>query len=353
MNSQHQRSRQRGFTLTEAVLVVGCGAILLAMGLPAFQRVGCNSMREQSKANLAQLSAAHTAYAADWSGRQYTLVPDDLGAFGGSFAQWQDSNGCAPRALLGENSEGVAFEVGTVCDGAGTFVSEQWLVPMDFASGGGAGAYRIANARLVNVYVDGRFYDETFYAPDDPLVTSELRKVQRAGGDFELLEEGLIESTYAYSPAAMFDPRVFGFGANPPSYRNPNTSSVLMGEGYRSPSVAQCAHPALKTRLMEMWAIENPPAPCNPSLPGCTPYMWNQSTFSRPLAAFFDGSVRIFTPRETMYAEDRANQALWVRNTPFGPNGFGGAQAADYLVKTSVHFFTSFGIAGRDTLATQ
>jgi len=65
---------------------------------------------------------------------------------------------------------------------------------------------------------------------------------------------------------------------------------------------------------------------------------------------FFDGSVRIMTPREPMFAEDRANTLLWMRNTPFGHSGVNGNQSGDFLVNTSAHFLTTFGIAGRDTI---
>jgi len=58
------------------------------------------------------------------------------------------------------------------------------------------------------------------------------------------------------------------------------------------------------------------------------------------------------SPRETMFTEDRANQLLWMRNTTFGISGVGGGiQSDDWLVKTSAHFLTTFGIAGRDTIS--
>ena len=65
-----------------------------------------------------------------------------------------------------------------------------------------------------------------------------------------------------------------------------------------------------------------------------------------------DQPVRgIMTPREPMFAEDRANVSLWMQNTSFGAYGVNGMQSGDFLVKTSAHFLTTFGIAGRDTIA--
>lgn len=345
----------RGVTIVEVLALVACLVVLLAMGLPAFQRLGCSAARDISRANLATLSQAHVMYATDWSGRQFTLVPDTLGANGGNFTAWQSANGCVPQALLGVDSQGVPHRLGTQCQDVDVRLKESWLKPIDFAGKTTAGSFRLSNVRIVNEYVNGRFYDPKFYAPDDPTLRDDVRAVLKGGGDFEDLADGIALSTYTYSPAAMYDPRVFGFGsaAATPPFRNPDASSELGPEVYRSPSVAQCVHPSLKTRMMEMWAIENPAAPCNPMVQQeCVPYQWNQSYRARPLTLFFDGSVRIMSPRETMFTEDRANQLLWMRNTTFGISGVGGGiQSDDWLVKTSAHFLTTFGIAGRDTIS--
>jgi len=106
---------------------------------------------------------------------------------------------------------------------------------------------------------------------------------------------------------------------------------------------------------MEMWTIELAPDDCNQFVPEeCVPYQWNQVYRSRPLTAFFDGSVRITTPREFRQADSRRplfEATLWMKTTTFGSSGVGGAQSADFLVHTSAHFLTTFGIAGRDTVA--
>jgi len=351
--SSRRRARLRGITITEVLVLAACVSVLVAMGVPMFQRVGCNAMRDVSRANLAVLAQAHAMYAADWNGRQYTMVPDTLGANNGNFSTWETVNGCVPQVLLGTDSQGVSHFAGTQCASADVRLKQNWLKPLDFARPTTAGSHRLSNARMVNEYVNGRFYDARFYAPDDPLLGEDARAVIDGGGDFEDLRSGIVLSTYSYSPAAMFDPRVFGFGVGP-QFFNPNTSAGLQGFGYRSPTVSQCVHPSLKTRIMEMHAIELAPDDCNPSnTQECVPYQWNQSYRSRPLTAFFDGSVRITTPREFMFAESRESVVprLWLRGTPYGQFGLGGDQAADFFVKTSAHFLTTFGIAGRDTLA--
>ena len=128
---------------------------------------------------------------------------------------------------------------------------------------------------------------------------------------------------------------------------------VLLGtdaQGVDHVMGTQCAGPDVRLKPIEL-----APDDCNPSVPEeCVPYQWNQVYRSRPLTAFFDGSVRITTPREFRQADSRrglSEPMLWMKTTPFGFNGVGGGQSADFLVRTSAHFLTTFGIAGRDTIA--
>jgi type II secretory pathway pseudopilin PulG len=343
------RRARRGFTMLEAGAVAGALAIVAVATVPVFRKVGCSAMRAQSATQLATLSAAHAAYAADHDGRQFTLCPDDLGAFGGNFTQWEAVNGCAPRAIFGTTQSGQTYSAGTSCAGGGD--GSPYLVPMTFSLTGphDIGSHRITNVRQFNTYVGGRFYDQTFYAPDDPGINRRVQRNINAGLDYEPDAQNF--TSYDYSPAAMYDPQVFGLGTNPnsPIFRNPNT--LAGGVGYRSPSNAMCVHPALKTRLLEHSAYDNSPG-ANPAYAGgTTPYQWNHSLRSRSLALFFDGSVRLFGTSEAMKAEARAGGAkLWLRNAPLS-NGYGESQSHDFFVDTSAHWLTAMGIAGRDTLA--
>jgi hypothetical protein len=362
MHTTHQNrssGARRGFTITEAAAVAAAVTVIAASTVPVFRRVGCNAMREQSAAQLATLAAAHAEYAADYNGRQFTACPDNLGAFGGDFAAYQQANGCVPPLVLGTSSNGAttSYAVGFgSCPGS--LANGPALVPLTFSGASqGFGSFRLMNNRGFNSYVGGRFYDQTFYAPDDPAMKRNIQRWINEGRDFETVGGGFLASTYDYSPAAMLHPRVFGDGTSPtsPTYLSPN--SVPNGEGYKSPSNAQCLHPSLKTRLLERHCME-PYLGMNPNVPGGqTPYQWNHSHFSRSHAAFFDGSVRLFTSGEAMDAEARTRIAgtnvitpLWLRSSPFGSNGFYGAQSHDFLVKTSAHYLTTNGIRGRDTL---
>ena len=112
--TQHTRSHgaRRGFTLTEAAAVAAAVTVLAASTVPVFRRVGCSAMRQQSAAQLVTLAAAHAEYAADFNGRQFTACPDDLGAFGGSFAAYQSANGCIPPMTVGTSASGQTTVIG-------------------------------------------------------------------------------------------------------------------------------------------------------------------------------------------------------------------------------------------------
>ena len=357
--THHNRSSRarRGFTITEAAAVAAAVTVIAASTVPVFRRVGCNAMREQSAAQLATLAAAHAEYAADYNGRQFTACPDNLGAFGGDFVAYQQANGCLEPLILGTSSTGSTWGYYLGCGGGGSSGNGVAYIPLTFSGESqGFGSFRLMNNRGFNTYVGGRFYDQTFYAPDDPAMKRKVQRWINEGRDFEYDNVNYLESTYDYSPAAMYHPRVFGDGTSPssPTYLSPN--SVPNGEGYKSPSNAQCLHPSLKTRLLERHCMEPYLGP-NPAVAGGqTPYQWNHSYRSRGLTAFFDGSVRLFTAGEAMNSERRSfapsggTAPLWLRGTPFGFNGFYGARSDDFLVQTSVHYLTTNGIRGRDTL---
>lgn len=362
------RSARRGFTLTEAAAVAGAVVVLTASGVPLFQRAGCNAMRQQSASNLKLLAAAHEAYAADFGGRQFTTVPDNLGSFATSVSdtmttlvqRYQQQSGCIPPIVLGTSPSQTTWGYYIGCNGSqGSADNAVFYAPLNFSSANnalGVGSFRLLNSRGFNPYVGGRFYDQTFYAPDDPGMKGRVQKWINEERDFEFDGTNYVESTYDYSPAAMYHPRVFGDGTNPlsPSYLSPN--SVANGQGYKSPANSQCQYPSLKTRQLERYCME-PSIGLNPAA-GNQPYQWNHSYRSRSLAMFFDGSVRLFTTGEAMNSEARSRASsapivapLWVRNTPFGVNGFFGQVANDPMVRTSAHYLTAGGIRGRDTLS--
>ncbi len=334
----------RAFTMLETSVALAVAAIATSVAVPVFQRVGCSAARTQSAANLAVLSGAHGMYALDFSDRQLTLCPDTLGAYNGDWSAMQAAEGCAPPTFVGNNPDGSPFSIGVNCTGdPGS--NTAWMIPFSFWPASLNGGFRLGNVRALNQYVGGRFFDSAFYAPDDVSVSRKAWRRIGEGADYDASVFTL--STYAMSPAAMYHPRVLGDGGGSSApYASPNS----FADGYKSPTVSQCQYPALKTRLMEMWCMESAPALRNPYFDGATvPYMANHVYLGRSLAAYFDGSVRIITPRETQQAETRAG-FLWNRYTPLGSNGYFGQAAADFFVDTSAHFLTRFGIRGRDVI---
>lgn len=349
----HATRMLRGLTIIETAAAAAAVAVAMTAAVPVFRKVGCSAMRAQSAAQLATLSAAHASYAADFNDRQVTYCPDNLGAFNGSWSQYQAANGCVAPLVFGTTSDGQTYVANPGCPGQSSDTGSAFMVPFNFTTNA-VGSFRLMNCRPFNTYVGGRYFDQTFYAPDDPGIS---RKVQRAineGRDYEVIARS--NTSYDYSPAAMYDPVVMGAGssATSPLFRNPSSSSTAGGFGFRSPTNSQCAHPSLKTRMLERNAIDNSPG-ANPAYAGGqTPYAWNQSIRSRSLALFFDGSVRVFGTSEAMKAEARAGGAkLWLRNSPLGASGFGGTQSHDFFVSTSVHWLTAMGVLGRDTLEPQ
>lgn len=338
----------RGASIFEVLVGAGLAVVIVAAAVPSLATVGCTSFRAKSRANLATLSQAHVAYAATWGDRQFTLVPDDVGAFGGC-ANYVAQGNCIPDVVLGSTCDGtqVKFELGCGPTACANFAV---ATPLSFTgANAGFGSYRLPNAAGFNAYVDGRFYSSTFYAPDDYAIAGDVEPYLASPCGYSAPPGEIIYSSYCNSPAAMFG---LGVLKRQTGYKNPDT----LAEGYKSPTVSQCTYPNLKTRMMEFRAVD---VDCYPDPGDCPNYQFNQMFESRSLGLMFDGSVRIITPREAMESDRRAKVAapglylekgLWVRGTPLGSNGVGGAGAYDFLVDTNFHFLTGDGIAGRDIL---
>ena len=137
--------------------------------------------------------------------------------------------------------------------------------------------------------------------------------------------------------------------------------------GYASPSVDQCLHPDLKTRMVERWWIDGAPSRFNPffhtgaddgqvntsSKPGVH-YLFNQGHASRPQTLFFDGSIATVRTGDAyqddlQYQKTSGGDGLWSRDTTMGPDGYFGSQGVDDF--TSFHVLTTDGIRGRDFLS--
>jgi prepilin-type N-terminal cleavage/methylation domain-containing protein len=347
LGSMSGRHRSRGVTIVEVLVVLAVIALLVAVTLPSAATVGCNSFRAQSRANLATLAQAHAAYASVWNDRQFTMVPDAVGAFGGC-ANFVAQGNCLPDVALGAACDGGAVSIPLGC---GPSACENIAFAKAIEFGGpnaGFGAYRLPNAAGFQPFVDGRFYSSAFYAPDDYEIIDQVQPLLSSPCGFSGNPQQIVYASYCLSPAAMWG---LGVLSRQSGYKNPDS----LATGYTSPSVNQCTYPSLKTRMMEFRAVD---VDCFLDPAGCGSYQFNQMYESRSLGLFFDGSVHIVTPREAMESDQRAKLAavglvekgLWIRGTPLGPNGVGGSESYDFLTDTSFHLLTGDGIAGRDIL---
>jgi hypothetical protein len=342
---------------------------ILATALPGAQRTG---RRTVSADNLRAMHAMHACYAADWAGRQFTAVPDDLSIYGNGAQQavfnYQAVNGQPPPGLI----------LGWGCvEGAGVEGCDEglwgfWLswpanasavVPLDFDEG--FGSFRVPNAWPLHDYLDGgdirgQFFDERYFAPDDAPAYEVASAYFDAPCEYvpSQIAGQIVWSSYAMSPAAMFDPGVLrrpsaGGFQDPFSY----------ADGLRSPAVDQAAYPDLKSWMIEHNWLGNPPAPCNPGVGAegtsgdCVPYQFNHGADATPLTLFYDGSVGPLRTGDVVRQDARLRRqggsidgdGLWSRDTPWGARGYFGHLAADGTL-ASHHILTTDGIRGRDRI---
>ncbi len=363
-------SRIRGFTIIELLVVVSIIALLIGILLPAVGKARDSAKRTQSESNLRQLGVAHATYAAEWQDRQFTLVRDDLAAYGTDVGDYNaGANTEHPPILVGWAEGGLW---GYWMDGQ--FPGNYHLVePINFTQPlVRLGSWRIPNARQFSQYVNGRVYDPVWFAPKDEAVLEIVEPAQQHPGEYDG-SGTLYWSSYCTSPASMFSPDVH---ANP--NRNPNGEDWqnpfdLVGS-FKSPGYSQAVFPDLKTHMLEHhWLQNNRGAYCNPCFnnngdyQGCEPYYFNHGYESTPVTLFYDGHVRMLGVREAMSADERhynqtgassgAQYGLWSRDTPFGGDPPGGAGTGGYLIdcaydwsNTSFHVLTVDGIRGRDTI---
>jgi type II secretory pathway pseudopilin PulG len=178
---KNARSRP-GFTIVELLVVALAITLLLAAILPSIARAQGSSGVQQSMSNLATLGVAHVIYALDWDDRQVTWVKDDLGVFGGDVEAYNDAAGtcsgwpwpypaeCQPAIIAGRGCDGLPW--GYWPNHSNRFM----LQPMNFPSGpqgsgiAGWGNWRVPNPKSFHDYVNGRYHDPGFYAPNDTVI---------------------------------------------------------------------------------------------------------------------------------------------------------------------------------------
>ena len=354
-------SRRRGASRSDLLVALGCAASALAVAVPVLGRVGIDSGEDRSLSNLRILAGAHEAYAQTFNGKQYGTMPEDAGLVSGSCTAYITSVACPPQVLLGQSVNGAYWGyflgVGLCAQygyppipGCGN-----WPVykAIEFTgTNAGIGSFRLGNATAFNSFVDGRFYSDTFYSPNDRVTYELSARYRDPAADFESFSQEIGFSSYCLSPAAMMNPEILA-SANG-GYRNPDT----FVEGYTSPSVAQCVYPELKTRMIEHhWNVGAPSFSALPPTNEPPGWLFNASVLASPNGFFFDGHVGRIRNAHAM-ADDAQRQqtegiGLWSRTTPLGEAGYVIGEPTPEGVTTSHTILTIDGILGRDLLTPQ
>jgi hypothetical protein len=361
-------SCRSAFTLVEMMILGVAAAVMLVLLSPVVHHLRSSSGEAVSMANLTSIGAMHTMYAADWSNRQYTALPDDLGVFSTSAlppevcTAYVDAVGCYPSQFIGLTASGGGFYSYIApciplipafpppsCSDAG------WGWPYNVSNLPaflpGVATFRFQNLAALNVYANGRWYDELFYSPTDAKAFAAAQPKFDDPAPMDTAPSPPIWSSYCSSPAAMFHPDVL----TPATRRGPAWQFTFV-ERFKSPTISECQFPDLKTQVLEHNWNQNPPAEFNPAVAdGNTPYQFNHGLDSAPLTLFFDGHVS-FMSMATAVDNDmivkrqtRKGNGLWSRDTPLGPDGYLGSLSFDGT-KAGQHMLTIGGITGRDVL---
>jgi len=342
MTMQRFSSSRSGFTVIELLVVISIIALLVGILLPAIGNARRTAQVTLSQNNLRQISTATNLYASEWGDRQWSMAPDDMASYG---------EGAYP------NPPGLPFLTLGWADG-GLWVYNGLNEPIDFNTG--FGFFRVPNAKQLNQYVNGRFYDWTYYAPKDRVVTDLVSTLLDNPGEYQFVDGEEWWSSYCLSPAALINPDVM-------SARNPSPDPWAKPAGFKCPTMGAAKYADLKTHIMEHhWLQNTRPAQCNPAFPngtynGCEPYYYNGGHESVPMCAFYDGHVAGLGVQKA-YDDDRraqvlapsgvAETGLWHRGTPMGDDGYYMSSSVwfNFLAQTSFHMLTTDGIEGRDQL---
>jgi prepilin-type N-terminal cleavage/methylation domain-containing protein len=386
MRQDTNRTKRAGFTIVELLVVVSIIALLIAILLPAIGKARDAARITQSQGNMRNLAVANDTYASDWADRQFTACPDDAGIVGGDGVAYGAQIGCMGQQLTGYDSSGGLWGfwcAGGICGGGYPGNAGYWSGCFDYCfvpqsrSNPYFGSYRLPSTKAFNSYVGDRWYDKVFWAPKDVIPTRIAENFFDYPGEFTPYDPAdentqiVAYPSYVWSPSAMYHPDVSGMCG----FRDPRTFVAA----FKSPAVGQCKFPDLKSRMIEHHWLQNNESESNPSFAGSDPsWLVTQGYNSSPVTLFFDGHVSVKGVREGMDADKRAEvlannnnicsvecnnddagvceKGLWNRGLSSfmgHANGYGGDSAYDTLVNTSVHFYTTNGIRGRDFLSSE
>ncbi len=394
-NRHPDRRGRLGFTIVELLVVISIIGLLIAILLPAVAKARDNALVNLSRSNLRNLGVANAAYWGDFNDRQPTFTQDDWGSLpapgstapvygrapAAACANAQQYS-CQSQMVAGFDNNGGFWGFWVAdspyctfgCGGCTCANYACFYAPLCFPGDGAAagfGAFRLPTIRTFTTYLNGRWYDPINFAGKDRLALDVAEKYYGEPGEFNTDGGDFTYSSYCWSPAAMWNFEVLGGADAPPCrpFRSPaGTASAPNANAYKSPTSSQAKFASLKVLMHEHNWLQNPPPQlANPAFTGGrTQWFFNQGYNSNPVCLFFDLSISLKGVWQAMQSDSRARTiwqaqsgsgcsaatgGLWVRNTPFGANGYFGAQAYDNQVLSSFSILTRNGIAGRDFLS--
>jgi len=361
-DSRRKTESTAGFTIAELLVTIAIAVIVTALIIPALGAGRSRSRELVSLSNLKTLAGAHAAYGVDWGDRQFTHMPDNMAQSNGTYGSYVVLFGCPSSVVLGfggtfpESSSIGNWGYWVPCASGIWAANFTLLWPMPFGSVGGGtpgfGMWRFQNVVGLNEYVGGRFMDPAFYAPADSLAMSVVGPGLESPNPFTFVVSKFEAtlSSFVSSPAAMYHPGVFG--GDDGLFKSPYDFT----EASVAPTVAQCAHPALKTRLTEYRWLQAPAFTAPLASPEGA--FFNLGADSEPMTLFFDGHTAGLSVRKVLADNDivvnGGGAKLWmdseITEGPWaGYEGFYSNLAIDDT-RTSFHVFTRGGILGRDVI---
>ncbi len=381
---------RRAFTIIELLVVVAIISLLIAILLPAIGKAKDGALITQSTANQKNLAVAGFAYAADYSDRHFTAIPDDAGAVAGNCAAYVAQIACPAQQLLGFDTNGGLWGYwvnGALCPQAvGQCGNWPVLLPFTYVPPGSGGtgnatnpyygsfgAYEMTNTKAFNAYVNGRYYDKTYFAPKDRYGVQGCDYGMQNEAEYTpnpVNNQSVMFPTYMWSPANMVPPSCLSANAitsTMPDCTNAGKPALLGPGGYRAPLMGMANFPDQKTFMMEKLWLQNRQGPelnGNFATPRC--WLFNEGYNSSPVCVFLDGHTQQCGMNQAIIDDKRVQvqnaatptcangKGLWHKGTPCGLKGWfttgAGYDPLIELTPTSFHILTTGGIIGRDIL---
>ena len=257
---------------------------------------------------MRNLAVSNDTYASDWADRQFTACPDDAGPWVAT--AWPTASRSAAWARCSPATTPTApwgwWCGGPLC-GAGYPGAGYWAACFPYCfvpqSTGNLyfGAFRLPTTKAFNQYVGDRWYDKSFWAPNDVIPLRIAEKMFDYPGEFlpylpeDDSNQQVAYSSYVWSPAKMYHPDVSG--KLPPARQ----LRRLQEPRGRPVQVPRPQDPDGRAPLAPEQRVE-----ANPSFGGNDPsWLFTQATTHRPSASS-STAVGVKGVREAMDADKRA-----------------------------------------------